>query len=146
MENPELFTEMEDGVSDYDDRHNPRFRELLHSNAEGIKKLNLYNFKTDKDGVQTSVQYENDVLNGVDGVIMLQVRNNKHKKVIPIDKLEALDVPHYPYTLVIVDNRPGSQAILVQQKKSAFKIRMLLRCLCWIIVFVSCSFSLLGCR
>jgi hypothetical protein len=51
---------------------------------------------------------------------MLQVRNNKHKKVIPIDKLEALDVPHYPYTLVIVDARPGCQAILVQQKKSAF--------------------------
>ena len=51
---------------------------------------------------------------------MLQVRNNKHKKVIPIDRLEELDVPHYPYTLVIVDARPGCQAILVQQKKSAF--------------------------
>lgn len=50
-----------------------------------------------------------------------QVRNNKHKKVIPIDQLEALDVPHYPYTFVIVDMRPGNQAILVQQKSSAFK-------------------------
>jgi hypothetical protein len=49
------------------------------------------------------------------------VRNNKHKTVIPIDQLEALDVPHYPYTFVIVDMRPGNQAILVQQKSSAFK-------------------------
>ena len=32
---------------------------------------------------------------------MLQVRNNKHKRVIPIDRLEELDVPHYPYSLVI---------------------------------------------
>lgn len=38
---------------------------------------------------------------------MLQVRNNKHKKVIPIDRLEELDVSHYPYTLAIVDARPG---------------------------------------
>ena len=52
---------------------------------------------------------------------MLQVRNNKHKKVILIDQLEALDVPHYPYTFVIVDMRPGNKAILVQQKSSAFK-------------------------
>ena len=49
------------------------------------------------------------------------MRNNKHKTVIPIDQLEALDVPHYPYTFVIVDMRPGNQAILVQQKSSAFK-------------------------
>ena len=61
----------------------------------------LYEFKTDKAGVQTSVQYENDVINSFGGVTMLQVRNNKHKRVIPIDRLEELDVPHYPYTLVI---------------------------------------------
>jgi hypothetical protein len=67
------------------------------------------------------VQYENDILHCLDGVLMLQVRNNKHKKVIPIDQLETLDVPHYPYTFVIVDMRPGNQAILVQQKSSAFK-------------------------
>ena len=30
-------------------------------------------------------------------------------------------MPHYPYTFVIVDMRPGNQAILVQQKSSAFK-------------------------
>lgn len=121
VDEPELFSEVEDGVTDFDGRHNPRFAEDVASNAEGIRKLNLYDFKVDKKtGEQTSVQYENDILHCLDGVVMLQVRNNKHKKVIPIDQLEALDVPHYPYTLVIVDMRPGNQAILVQQKKSAF--------------------------
>ena len=84
-------------------------------NADGIGKLNLFNFEVDKKtGEQTSVQYENDILHCLDGVEMLQVRNNKHKKVIPIDQLEALDVPHCPYTFVIVDMRPGNQAILGQ--------------------------------
>ena len=41
--------------------------------------------------------------------------------MIPIDHLEALDVPHYLYTFIIVDMRPGNQAILVQQKSSAFE-------------------------
>lgn len=47
------------------------------------------------------------MINSFGGVTMLQVRNNKHKKVIPIDRLEELDVSHYPYTLAIVDARPG---------------------------------------
>ena len=68
------------------------------------------------------MQYENDVINSFGGVTMLQVRNNKHKKVIPIDQLEALDVPHYPYTFVIVDMRTGNQAILVQQNRGVRKI------------------------
>lgn len=122
VDEPDLFSEAEEGVTDFDERHNPRFAEDVASNADGIGKLNLYNFKVDKKtGEQTSVQYENDILHCLDGVVMLQVRNNKHKKVIPIDQLEALDVPHYPYTFVIVDMRPGNQAILVQQKSSAFK-------------------------
>ena len=120
-EEPDLFAQEErTDASREDDVHNPRLSADLESKALGIKKLNLYEFKTDKTGVQTSVQYENDLINSFGGVTMLQVRNNKHKKVIPIDKLEALDVPHYPYTLVIIDARPGCQAILVQQKKSAF--------------------------
>ena len=41
------------------------------------------------------------MINSFGGVTMLQVRNNKHEKVIPIDRLEELDVPHYPYSLVI---------------------------------------------
>ena len=118
---PDLFAQEErTDASRDDDVHNPRLSADLESKASGIKKLELYEFKTDKTGVQTSVQYENDVINSFGGVTMLHVRNNKHKKVIPIDRLEELDVPHYPYTLVIVDARPGCQAILVQQKKSAF--------------------------
>jgi hypothetical protein len=122
-DDPDLFSEPEIGVTNYDERHNPRFAEDLACKAgDGcVNKLNLYEFKVDKTtGEQTSVQYENDIFHCLDDVVMLQVRNNKHKKVIPIDKLEALDVPHYPYTFVIVDMRPGSQAILVQQKKAAF--------------------------
>lgn len=95
-----MFSEAEEGVTDFDERHNPRFAEDVAMNADGIGKLNLFNFKVDKKtGEQTSVQYENDILHCLDGAVMLQVTNNKHKKVIPIDQLEALDVPHYPYTL-----------------------------------------------
>ena len=100
MDEPDLFSEAEEGVTDFDERHNPRFAKDVAMNADGIGKLNLFNFKVDKKtGEQTSVQYENDILHCLDGVVMLQVTNNKHKKVIPIDQLEALDVPHYPYTL-----------------------------------------------
>ena len=116
------FSEAEEGVTDFDERHNPRFVEDVAKNAEGIGILELFNFKVDRSTrEETSVQYENDILHCMDGVAMLQVRNNKHKKVIPIDQLEALDVPHYPYTFVIVDMRSGNLAILVQQKSSAFK-------------------------
>ena len=122
LDEPDLFSEAEECVTDFDERHNPRFAEDVAMNADGIGKLNLFNLKIDKKtGEQTSVQYENDILHCLDDVVMLQVRNNKHKKVIPIDQLEALDVQHYPYTFVIVDMRPGNQAILVQQKSSVFK-------------------------
>ena len=123
VEEVDMFMKQDESIepSQYDEVHNPRFSEDLATKASGIRKLNLFQFKKDRKGVQTSVQYENDVLNYNSGVMMLQVRNNKHKKVIPIDKLDALDIPHYPYTLVIVDTRPDSQAILIQQKTSAFK-------------------------
>ena len=91
VDEPDLFSEVEEGVTDFDERHNPRFAEGVAINADGIGKLNLFNFKVDKKtGEQTSVQYENYIL-------------------------------HYPCTFVIVDMRPGNQAILVQQKSSAFK-------------------------
>ena len=48
VDEPELFSEVEDGVTDFDGRHNPRFSEDVASNAEGIRKLNLYDFKVDK--------------------------------------------------------------------------------------------------
>ena len=101
--------------------HNRRLAEDLLSKAtSGTKRLTLYANVKERNGDTQTENYENDILNYHDGVFMLHVRNNKHKKVIPIDRLEELDVPHYPYTLVIVDARPGCQAILVQQKKSAF--------------------------
>lgn len=101
---------------------NGKFADDLASKATvGNAGLNLYEFKVDRRNEETSESYVNEVKRSVDGVVMLQVRNNKHKKIMPIDKVEALDVPHYPYTLVIVDTRPGSHAILVQHKKDAFQ-------------------------
>ena len=101
---PDLFAQEErTDASRDDDVHNPRLSADLESKASGIKKLELYEFKTDKTGVQTSVQYENDVINSFGGVTMLQVRNNKHKKFMPVDKVEAQEVGHYPYCWVIVD-------------------------------------------
>ena len=56
-EEPYLFAQEErTDASRDDDVHNPRLSADLESKASGIKKLNLYEFKTDKTGVQTSVQ------------------------------------------------------------------------------------------
>ena len=66
------------------------------------------------------MQYENDILHCLDGVVMLQVRNNKHKKVIPIDQLEALDVPHYPYTFV--EFSPKSLPIVAHRCSTLFNV------------------------
>ena len=79
LDEPYLFSEAEEGVTDFDERHNPRFAGDMAMNADGIGKLNLFNFKVDKKtGEQTSVQYENDILHCLDGVVMLQVRNNTY--------------------------------------------------------------------
>ena len=51
--------------------HNPRLSADLESKASGIKKLNLYEFKTDKTGVQASVQYEKSAFNNPDAVARL---------------------------------------------------------------------------
>ena len=48
--------------------HNPRLSADMESKASGIKKLNLYEFKTDKTGVQASVQYEKSAFNNPDAV------------------------------------------------------------------------------
>lgn len=37
-----------EGVTDFDERYNPRFAEDVAKNADGIDKLNLFNFKVDK--------------------------------------------------------------------------------------------------
>lgn len=51
----------------------------------------------------------------------MDVRNNKVKKVMPKDQTETQDVGHFPICWVIIDTRPDSMAILVQQKSDAFK-------------------------
>ena len=51
-----------------DDVHNPRLSADLESKASGIKKLNFYEFKTDKTGVQTSVQQKKSAFNNPDSV------------------------------------------------------------------------------
>lgn len=73
VDEPDLFSETEEGVTDFDEHHNPRFSEDVAEDADGVGKLNLFNFKVDKKtGEQTSVQYENDILHCLDGVVMLQ--------------------------------------------------------------------------
>ena len=63
LDEPDLFSEAEEGVTDFDERHNSRFAEDVAMNAEGIGKLELFNFKVDRStGEETSVQYENDIL------------------------------------------------------------------------------------
>lgn len=102
--------------------HNRRLADDLLSKAtSGTKRLTLYANVKERNGDTRTENYENDILNYHDGVFMLHVRNNKSKKFMPIDKDQAQKVGHYPYALVIVDTRPGSQAILVQQKKEAFE-------------------------
>ena len=55
------------------------FSEVETMYADSIRKLNLFVFKVDKKtGEQKSVQYENDILHCLDGVAMLQVRNNMY--------------------------------------------------------------------
>ena len=95
--------------------------DLRGKSSAGNHGINLYGFKPDRSGVESSESYVNEIRRFADGVVMLQVRNNKRKKFMPVDKVEAQEVGHYPYCWVIVDTRPGSQAIVVQQKKEAFQ-------------------------
>ena len=100
---------------------NDKFAADLASKAENRNSLNLYDIKADKQGVTAPESYANDIRRYDSGIALLDVRNNKHKTVMPIDKMEAEQIGHYPYCLVIIDTRPDSRAILVQQKVDAFK-------------------------
>lgn len=101
---------------------NERMAEDLRSKgSRADKKLNLYAMKTDRSGVQSSEQYYNEIMRVADRIALLQVRNNKHKKVMPKDSTETVDVDHFPFCWVIVDTRLGSTAILVQLKKDTFR-------------------------
>lgn len=100
---------------------NEQFQADLKTKASKHIDLNLYAFKADRKGEQTSEQFANEILQYDEGIVFLDVRNNKVKKVIPIDQTEPKDVGHFPYCGVIIDTRPDSMAILVQQKSDAFK-------------------------
>lgn len=94
----------------------------LFDGIDGTKtrNLNLYNVKTDKKGVKSSEMYTNEIKRFADGVALLEVRNNKYKKVMPRDKNESVDVEHCPLCWAVIDTRPDSMAILVQQKRDVF--------------------------
>ena len=100
---------------------NEKFAADLASKAENLNSLNLYDIKADMQGVTAPESYANDIRRYDSGVALLDVRNNKHKNVMPIDKMQAEQIGHYPYCLVIIDTRPDCRAILVQQKADAFK-------------------------
>ena len=88
--------------------------------TKGTKSLNLFGTKTDSKKEEAPESYGNSIVNFHNGVFMLFVHNNKTKKIVPKEIEEEIKVDHHPYACVIVDTRPGSQAILVQQKKNAF--------------------------
>ncbi len=98
-----------------------KFAELIGRKAETQSPaLDLYNVKTDRNGVKSPELYTNEIKRFDGGVALLEVRNNKVKKVMPRDKNESVDVEHCPFCRVIIDTRPGSMAILVQQKRDTF--------------------------
>lgn len=100
---------------------NEQFRADLEKKASNHMDLNLYAFKTDRKGEQTSEQFINEIYQYDNGIVFMDVRNNKVKKVMPKDQTETQDVGHFPICWVIIDTRPDSMAILVQQKSDAFK-------------------------
>ena len=115
-----LFSK-EDGECVSDSFLNGKFREDLATKAKNHVNLNLFEIKADRKGEESPESYVNEIRRFEDGIILLQIRNNKYKKVMPIDQTEAQEVGHFPYCWVIVDTRPDSRAILIQQKADAFK-------------------------
>ena len=100
---------------------NDKFAGLIGERAGAkIRKLNLYCVKADKKGVTSPEMYTNEIKHFAGGVALLEVRNNKFKKVMPRDKNESVDVEHCPLCWAIIDTRPDSMAILVQQKRDVF--------------------------
>lgn len=87
-------------------------------NAE--HRLELYTTRRGGKSQETSESFSNTLTNADNGIIMLQIHNNKSKQIMPIDRTVAERVGHYPFCRVIIDTRPDSQAILVQYKKDIF--------------------------
>lgn len=122
----EQLTEVELFSAEYDekcteDTHNKRFVDALTNafNAKVNPALNFFSTKTEKDGTQSPEIYYNSIDCMDSGIFILRVRNNKVKKVIPLDSDEEKEVGHFPPCWVIIDTRPGSRLILVQ-KNDAF--------------------------
>lgn len=121
VDNRNLFNQ--EGKTVSENCLNDKLVEHLSSvfNESSSRSLNLYDIKTDRSGVSAPELYPNEVMRFDDGIALLQIHNNKHKKIMPKDSTVAQEVEHYPYCWVIIDMRPGSQAILVQQKRESFR-------------------------
>ena len=64
---------------------NMRFSDDLQGKSSvGNHGLNLYGFRPDRSGVETSETYVNEIRRFAEGVVLLQVRNNKRKKFMPV--------------------------------------------------------------
>lgn len=95
-------------------------KELINSLfiQEGVclKSLsNLYGMKTTANGESEPNIYVNEILRSWNGVTLIKIRNNRTKKIMPIDSNDEQKIGHYPFCWVIVDTRPSSCSILVQQ-------------------------------
>ncbi len=87
---------------------------------DNTRVLQLTGYKYDRKGEQTPEIYANEVERFDNGIVQILVKNNKVKHYIPLNSNEKKDVDHHPFCWVIIDTRPGSQVILVQQKREAF--------------------------
>lgn len=82
------------------------------------KSLNLFDLPDDKDSGEI---FENTVVQSLDGVTLLEVRDNKSKDYVPKESHQPLQVAHYPICRVLLDCRPGHEAMLVEMKQEAFR-------------------------
>lgn len=110
----ELFSE--DGTHLDQIELNKQLYALL-SPAEGAKMTldNLYGIKTSSNGESEPDIYDNEILRYWNGIVMIRIRNNRTKIIIPKNSKDEQKIGHYPFCWVIIDTRPESQAILVQQ-------------------------------
>ena len=111
-----------DGESLTEELLSSRLYDVLNAayHSKNTNQLNLFSIVKNRKGETEPESYANSILNCSDAVALIAIRNNKVKKVMPIDSNEEKEIGHYPICLVIIDTRPGSAAILVQQKSNCF--------------------------
>lgn len=125
----------EDGTRVSSEHLNGELEELIGQRAgESEPVLNLYCVKTDRNGVKSPELYTNEIKRFDGGVALLEVRNNKFKKVMPRDKNESVDVEHCPVCRAIVDTRPGRWRFWFSRRGRLSAMRMRWWGLSWIIV------------